>query len=63
MDRLKNLKKLPIKTTSKDELDLVRRIIKKAIDIEKELKEDGQTFCKSSYLMGALAMNAGEFDN
>ncbi len=48
-------------TFKKEEKDITRKIIKRANEIEKELLADGQTFCKSSYLMGALDHKNGEF--
>ena len=50
-----------IQNDVKCSLDYERKIIKRAKEIEKELLSDGQTFCKASYLMGALDYKNGEF--
>ncbi len=39
-----------------------RDICRKAVEIEKELIEDKQSFCKASYLMGALDMKNGDIN-
>lgn len=43
-------------------MNVERKIIRKSKEIEKELLADGQTFCRVSYLMGALAYKNGDFN-